>query len=464
MKRALSIILLIVSLLSYFFAPKTYSFDYCFWLHNLFLVSATLVFILDIRNEKVGFNLLFSISFFFTNFVYPVYIYPVDPYYSLFSFPFNEKVITKCTALAQVAYSMYACGYLWRNKTENTSKSLNFDMAIGAKQMSTITLLIIIYFLVFLSFGGLDYFEDRYERGEMSSNMKVQYLMLFFPSIIIFFASTIFLCKSRKHIIQTYSILSIIALILLSSGTRTFPLIILSTIFIIYCLRNKVSISLVIPCIIIGILLMSFIGNIRHDGTLSSELFANQASEIGVLDHFSDLFINSRNLYVLYDFVDNYSCTFGLTMVSPLLSPIPFAQKIFIIITGVPYYFLNSASLSTFLELGDPPAFGLGTNIVGDVYLSFGFIGILICFFALGRFIIYARKRMLDGSYAYLIAYLSLASDAIYMCRASYFDALKIILWTLLFALIMKQTNKQILNNYNIYNRILGGTDNLVFA
>ena len=464
MKRALSIILLIVSLLSYFFAPKTYSFDYCFWLHNLFLVSATMVFILDIRNEKVGFNLLFSISFFFTNFVYPVYIYPVDPYYSLFSFPFNEKVITKCTALAQVAYSMYACGYLWRNKTENTSKSLNFDMAIGAKQMSTITLLIIIYFLAFLLFGGLDYFEDRYERGEMSSNMKVQYLMLFFPSIIIFFASTIFLCKNRKHIIQTYSILSIIALILLSSGTRTFPLIILSTIFIIYCLRNKVSISLVIPCIIIGILLMSFIGNIRHDGTLSSELFANQASEIGVLDHFSDLFINSRNLYVLYDFVDNYSCTFGLTMVSSLLSPIPFAQKIFIIITGVPYYFLNSASLSTFLELGDPPAFGLGTNIVGDVYLSFGFIGILIFFFALGRFIIYARKRMLDGSYAYLIVYLSLASDAIYMCRASYFDALKIILWTLLFALIMKQTNKQILNNYNIYNRILGGTDNLVFA
>lgn len=442
MKRALSIILLIVSLLSYFFAPKTYSFDYCFWLHNLFLVSATLVFILDIRNEKVGFNLLFSISFFFTNFVYPVYIYPVDPYYSLFSFPFNEKVITKCTALAQVAYSMYACGYLWRNKTENTSKSLNFDMAIGAKQMSTITLLIIIYFLAFLLFGGLDYFEDRYERGEMSSNMKVQYLMLFFPSIIIFFASTIFLCKNRKHIIQTYSILSIIALILLSSGTRTFPLIIFSTISIIYCLRNKVSISLVIPGIIFGILLMSFIGNIRHDGTLSSELFANQASEIGVLDHFSDLFINSRNLYVLYDFVDNYSCTFGLTMVSPLLSPIPFAQKIFIIITGVPYYFLNSASLSTFLELGDPPAFGLGTNIVGDVYLSFGFIGILICFFALGRFIIYARKRMLDGSYAYLIAYLSLASDAIYMCRASYFDALKIILWTLLFALIMKQTNK----------------------
>lgn len=464
MKRALSIILLIVSLLSYFFAPKTYSFDYCFWLHNLFLVSATMVFILDIRNEKVGFNLLFSISFFFTNFVYPVYIYPVDPYYSLFSFPFNEKVITKCTALAQVAYSMYACGYLWRNKTENTSKSLNFDMAIGAKQMSTITLLIIIYFLAFLLFGGLDYFEDRYERGEMSSNMKVQYLMLFFPSIIIFFASTIFLCKNRKHIIQTYSILSIIALILLSSGTRTFPLIILSTIFIIYCLRNKVSISLVIPCIIIGILLMSFIGNIRHDGTLSSELFANQASEIGVLDHFSDLFINSRNLYVLYDFVDNYSCTFGLTMVSSLLSPIPFAQKIFIIITGVPYYFLNSASLSTFLELGDPPAFGLGTNIVGDVYLSFGFIGILIFFFALRRFIIYARKRMLDGSYAYLIVYLSLASDAIYMCRASYFDALKIILWTLLFALIMKQTNKQILNNYNIYNRILGGTDNLVFA
>lgn len=441
MKRALSIILLIVSLLSYFFAPKTYSFDYCFWLHNLFLVSATMVFILDIRNEKVGFNLLFSISFFFTNFVYPVYIYPVDPYYSLFSFPFNEKVITKCTALAQVAYSMYTCGYLWRNKTENTSKRLNFDMAIGAKQMSTITLLIIIYFLAFLLFGGLDYFEDRYERGEMSSNMKVQYLMLFFPSIIIFFASTIFLCKNRKHIIQTYSILSIIALILLSSGTRTFPLIIFSTISIIYCLRNKVSISLVIPGIIFGILLMSFIGNIRHDGILSSNMIVKESSELGALDYFEDLFINNRNLYVFYDFVEKYSCTYGLTMVSSLLAPIPFSQRLFLIITGIPHYFLSSASLSTFLELGDPPSFGLGTNIVGDVYLAFGFIGILIFFFALGRFVIYARKRMLNGSYAYLIVYLSLASDAIFMCRASFLDALKIILWTLLFAWILKRTN-----------------------
>lgn len=441
MKRALSIILLIVSLLSYFFAPKTYSFDYCFWLHNLFIVSATMVFILDVRNEKVGFNLLFSISFFFTNFVYPVYIYPVDPYYSLFSFPFNEKVITKCTALAQVAYSMYTCGYLWRNKTENTSKRLNFDMAIGAKQMSTITLLIIIYFLVFLSFGGLDYFEDRYVRGEMSSNMKVQYLMLFFPSIIIFFASTIFLSKNRKHIVQTYIILSIIALILLSSGTRTFPLIIFSTISIIYCLRNKVSISLVIPGIIFGILLMSFIGNIRHDGILSSNMIVKESSELGALDYFEDLFINNRNLYVFYDFVEKYSCTYGLTMVSSLLAPIPFAQTLFLIITGIPHYFLSSASLSTFLELGDPPSFGLGTNIVGDVYLAFGFIGILILFFALGRFVIYARKRMLNGSYAYLIVYLSLASDAIFMCRASFLDALKIILWTLLFAWILKRTN-----------------------
>lgn len=446
MKRVLSSILLIVSLFFYYFAPDYYSFGYCIWAHNLFLTSAAFVLLSDIHNEKVGFNLLFSISFFFTNFVYPVYIYPIDPHYSLFSFPFNESVISKCTGLAQVAYAAYACGYLWKIHKKRLSRhSINFS--VSSKQIRALTIFVLLYFLVFLLFDGLEYFEDRYERGEMSTNMTVQYLMLFFPSIIIFFSSIILLCKRKRQATYIYGILSIIALILLSSGTRTFPLLIFSCLFIIYCLRNKVSLSFVIPCIIVGILLMSFVGDIRHEGILTSNQFIKESSEFGFWDHFSDLFINNRNLYVFYDFVENNTNTYGLTMISSLLSPIPFAQNIFLNLTGLPYYVLGSASLSTFLTLGDPPEFGLGTNIVGDVYLAFGLIGVLIFFYALGRFIIHARELAFNGSYPYMIIYLALASDAIYMCRASYFDALRIILWTIFFVLTMKQiSNKKVIS------------------
>lgn len=450
MKRLSSLILLFISLILYYFAPDYYSFEYCLWVHNLFLTSAAFVILSDIQNEKVGFNLLFSISFFFTNFVYPVYIYPVDPHYSLFSFSFNERVISKCTALAQVAYAAYACGYLWRNHMEQSLEHLDISFSVSSKQIRVITIFVLIYFLLFIFSGGLDYFEDRYVRGEMSSNMAAQYLMLFFPTIIIFFSSLIFLCKKRKQRTYIYGLLTIIALILLSSGTRTFPLLIFSSLLIIYCIRNKVSLSFVVPCIIMGILLMSFIGEVRNEGILTSSQFNNESSEFGFLEHFSDLFINNRNLYVFYDFVDDNSYTYGLTMISGLLSPIPFAQTLFEELTEIPYYLLGSAGLSTFLTLGDPPEFGLGTNIVGDVYLAFGFVGILICFFTLGRLIIYARRRALNGSFIYMIVYLSLAADAIYMCRAAYLDALRMIVWALVLTYLIFVNNKQI--NEHIVN------------
>ncbi len=451
MKKSFSLILLFISFLLYYFAPNYYSFEYCLWVHNLFLASAVFVLISDIQNEKVGFNLLFSISFFFTNFVYPVYIYPVDPYYSLFSYSFNEHVISKCTALAQVAYAAYTCGYLWRNHKEKSLVHLDSNFQVSSKQIRDITIFVLIYFLLFIISGGLDYFEDRYVRGEMSSNMAAQYLMLFFPTIIIFFGSLVFLCRSTKQIKYIYGLLTLIALILLSSGTRTFPLLIFSSLFIIYCMRNKVTFSFVVPCIIIGILMMSFIGDIRNEGILASNQYNNVSSEFGFLEHFSDLFINNRNLYVFYDFVDDNYYTYGLTMVSGLLSPIPFAQTLFEGLTEIPYYLLGSASLSTFLTLGDPPEFGLGTNIVGDVYLAFGFVGVLIFFFALGRLIIYARRRAFNGSFMYLIVYLSLAADAIYMCRAAYLDALRMIVWALILTYLLlinnKHINEHIVNN-----------------
>ena len=178
MKRPISCTLLILSLILYYFAPENYSFGYCLWVHNLFLVSAAFIILLDRRNEKVGFNILFSTSFFFTNFVYPVYIYPIDPSYSLFSFPFNERVISKCTGMAQVAYAAYACGYLWNLQSETRIKHIDLGFFVSTRHLRVITISVLAYFLVFLISGGIDYFEDRYVRGEMSSNLGVQYLIM----------------------------------------------------------------------------------------------------------------------------------------------------------------------------------------------------------------------------------------------------------------------------------------------
>ena len=444
MKRVLAYIIFLISCALYFAAPNTYSFGYCLWIHNLFLVSAVFLYILDAKNEKVGFNVLFTLSFFFTNFVYPIYIYPIDPSYSLFQFPFNVRVITKCTALAQVGYSAYVCGYLQRlfRKYET---SFVYPFTITKNKLRSVEIFVCLFVCLFIINGGLKYFEDRYLRGEMSSNMIVQYMMLFFTPIVIWFASLIFLCKEKLQSYQIYFILVVISFVLMVSGTRTIPLIIFASLFIIYCYKHKVSAPFVFLCVVIGTVLMSFIGSVRHDGVLDSASSYDTDSQFGWMEHFSDLFICNRGLYVFYDYVDSQSYTYGLSMLGCILSPIPFAQKLFMNVTGIPSYLLDSPNFHTFLQFGINAPLGLGTNIVGDVYLAFGLVGVIALFFLLGRFIVYIRGRMYKGSYLYTIAYLVVASDAIYMCRAAYFDAFKSVLWTTLIAwiFIRRQNKKQ---------------------
>ena len=442
MRQILSCLVLLISCVLYFAAPNTYSFGYCLWIHNIFLFSAVLLYITDLSNEKVGFNILFTISFFFTNFVYPIYIYPKDPNYSLFQFPFNTNVITKCTALAQIAYSAYVCAYMC-TLPKAKQFTLNFSFVLEPRTLRKIEVGVCLFVFLFILLGGLKYFEDRYLRSEMSTNMMVQYMMLFFIPIVVWFSSLIFLCKNKLQVSKIYVILIVIAFILLTSGTRTIPLIIFASLFIIYCLTHKVSLSFVLTCVILGTMLMSFIGNIRHDGVLETSHIYNDDSRLGWMEHFSDLFICNRGLYVFYDYVGVHSYTFGISMLGCLLSPIPFAQRILINVTGIPSYFLDSPSFHTFLQFGANAPLGLGTNIVGDVYLAFGLIGVIVLFGCLGKFIVYVRNRMNRGNYIFFIVYLIISSDAIYMCRAAYLDAFKSILWTVLIAWLFIRQQKR---------------------
>lgn len=437
MGKIISILILFVSCACYGFAPDYYSFGYCLWVHNLFLFTAAVIFLMDAKNEKMGFNLFFSISFFFTNMVYPIYIYPIDPDYSLFNFPFNENVITKCTALAQIAYSAYACGYLWKQSAKQYSKAIILPISISYKRYRKIELGVCVFVALFVLLGGLEYFEDRYVRSDMSSNMAVQYMMLFFAPIVILFSSIIFLSKDRKISKRIYVLLVAIAFLLMFSGTRTIPLMIFAALAIVYCQRNKVSFGIIFLIVVAGTLLMSYVGNARSEGLLDSIGEVDSTSQFGWIENFSDLFINNRNLYVLYDFANTHNYTYGLSMMSCFLSPIPFAQSLFINVTGIPYYLLGSADFVTFLQFGNNPPMGLGTNMVGDVFLAFGTIGIFVFFFALGRFVVFARSRMRSGSYMYLVIYLAIASDAIYLCRAVYFDFYKIVIWTLALAWLL---------------------------
>ncbi len=437
----MNVIFVLLSLILYVFAPDKYSFDFCLGIHTIFLVHAVYVCVKDYKIEKFSFNLLFTISFYFVNFVYPVFVYPIDPDYSLMGFNFNHSVISKCTALAYVAYAIYAYGYTAKRYNLKTSTDLSFAIN-NSILMRYYWLLIFLIFVFFIS-GGLTYHEDRYLRGVMSANLVVQYTNLLMCTIILTLSILAF--SKNGNILKKNPLISatilLIVLLLLLSGSRTFPLSVLSLLFAFYCRTYKVSFVGIIGTVLLGVVLFSIVGQTRGSG-VSLEV-ANTVQYGHWWEYTTDLFINNRNLYVAYDYVENFTITYGLTLLGSLLAPIPLMQSFICNLFGISTIMTGSASFITYLEFGNNPPLGLGTNIVADIYLAFGFIGVLLLFGGLGWLVNFLRYKYSTNNLYAGIAYFILLSDAIYMCRSSMFGSFRMIAWGIFLVFIVNKYIKR---------------------
>ena len=439
------IISVIIALVLYYESPNDYSYSYCFLLHNLFLLYVVYLQIRDKGKEVIGYNTLFTISYYFTNFVYPIFIYPIDPEFSLFKFDFNHDVITKATALALVAYTCYGLGYsrvknLYTSKFKLTQNASIFPSKVSNNWRK----LIVVAFIIFYLFGGFDMFEHTYQVSVSKAGLIPRLMNIILFPLTIF--STIFILYDKSYVRQNrwYLVFGLVSLALLTTGTRTLPLMLMSVVFYIFCNTRKISKLGVYFVLLLGVLLMSFIGQIRSNGIMevgSIDLFGE--SSLGYIENMADLIINNRNLYVFYDYVQENGINYGLTMLSTVLSPIPFLQSVFVSLTGIPDVLLNSATFSTYLTLGSRPSLGLGTNLVGDVFLSFGLIGVLLLFYLLGYFVNTIRQKTYQGSYYCTIAYFVMISDCIYSCRSEYMGNIRILIWSLMLGTLVFRVYKR---------------------
>ena len=188
---------------------------------------------------------------------------------------------------------------------------------------------------------------------------------------------------------------------------------------------------------IFGIIIMSLFGALRGSGDFA--LTENQ----DWYQYTRDLIVNNRNLYVIYDYVDKNGILWGISFLGPLLSVIPFLQSLVANALGIPYYLLASPAFTTYLEFGDYPPLGLGSNIVADVYLAFGLFGVLISFYLLGRFIVYSRMQMWKGKIYYMIVYYIMSAGAIYMCRDTFLHSFKTIVWAIALIYIISKLSRR---------------------
>ena len=119
----LQIFLGVLCYLLYLIAPDKYSYPICLLLLIIFLISSFCGLKKVSHNNIFNFHILFFISFFFVNLVYPVFIYPFDKFYfPIFNIKFDHELINKSTALAVFGICSYNIGLF---KMANTK--LNFS-------------------------------------------------------------------------------------------------------------------------------------------------------------------------------------------------------------------------------------------------------------------------------------------------------------------------------------------------
>lgn len=417
-------LIFVISLLMYFFAPNKYDYTFCLIVLIIFLINVGQLLKIQINKNGIGlfsFSLLFSVSFLFVNFIYPVIIYPIDKgYFPVFDrFYFNENLISKTSALALVGFNSFVLGFLLvKRKVINNIKEfkvLNIYNFIYYVCLIFSAILILYVFLSGLS-GIIARKTDTYHEFNQTILLIVQCLINI--TIVLNFLL-------RKPIFNLLMVF-IFAGIFVYIGDRG-PAIqtVLVMLFSYSILIRKFTKKQIILLITGGFIILTIASSLRSRDGGSIDL-----SKVRIENSFDfamDLIVNNRNLYAGYEYALMNGLSYGKSSIYYIFSPIPFlpsfiTQNLF---GAMPQELSSSTILTKDVDAG----YGLGTNLISDLYMQFALPGVLIFMFLLGLIISKLESRVLS-SFNSLLIYITIASFSVYMARSSMFDSVRYIAWS----------------------------------
>ncbi|MGF6849510.1 oligosaccharide repeat unit polymerase [Chitinophaga sp. W3I9] len=454
------IILLLVSIVIYMFAPGVYSYNYCVLTFVVFLVSSLWVIRKRSNGNYFNFHVLFLISYFFVNFVYPVFLFPVDKYYfPVFNYDFNENLISKSTALAMLGSSAYTLGAaMLRIKSDYTFEA-NYRPMQFARFTGILKLLTYAFFGLFLAFVGRDFFSGIFNSGTSSSN----YFLIGFQSLVALTVTVVcytgyyrssekmtfwkFVGQFDKVFLGFMFLFILLFFFIGDRGPALQVFLILVTLYAVYVKKVKLKVFLLGASL--GMFLMLFISSARVTRTSgfndsnsiggflergSSNMKFNSIFDLGM-----DLTMNNRNLYVAVDYADKNGINYGKTMITQVVGIVPGLQPVVLSMLGMTEDEMSSGRIINKLTIGDDATWGVGTNLIGDIYLSFGVLGVVAFMLFFGYIHTRFQQKMLySQDINYVIAYVISMSFAIYYPRASYFSAFRNILWPIILLAIIR--------------------------
>lgn len=450
--KIIVLVCFLASLGLFTFATYKYDHSICVACMLLYLISSVVVIA---NNSKMYsritmFISLFSFSFLIVNYFYPVFFYLESANINLFQYEFAENAIQKGTYVATVAGLLLNLA-IYEDKKVQTNNVKDYNIKLYDWEVWLTAVMSIAFFVL-----NKDVFTTSYTEASIggASGLK-SYLGYYVLLLYYLIFKDLYITGKKANTLSAYiregnkgvMIMSIvIALLWIIIGKRVIAMrLVLVFLFSYSFFIKKIGFTKLATFVVAGGLVLFVSGLFRDNKTgVSTEAVTSSLSVQNAAYYGMDLAINSRSLYELVNYADIHGCNYGMTMIADVASVIPMMQSVILFVFGIPQYQTSSAYFVTWLYYGDRDfEIGLGTNLVGDVYVAFGLIGVLLLFYILGNIIKKTERKCSQGDFMYLLMYVIFVADVVFYPRSGILAPLKNMIWIWIIYMLDVIINKQ---------------------
>lgn len=399
-----------------------------------------------VYSSWVRFETLFLLGFVIVHFQIP-YLFSIGIQPSKPDFIWlNTEVVNYATWLSSLAIHLWmigsTLGFTFQSKKNRQKREI-----ANIFNIRRLDFILLFSFIAFFALAGGSILQGAHDGmgswGEGASYFMIVLRVSFYFRIYVFFRTLkkINFLQIIKGNLILLSTLFIYLLLFLLAGDRGPIMQIAIIIAVCYGIFiKKITLFRLMLFISVGALFFSIIGLGRsvEEGNLFDNGFNRyQESEAYATE---ELASSVRIMYrALTYFPDSFDYLYGLQFLLGLLGIIPFLSGFVIDYFQIPPTLTASSRFFTFLGQGNNVTYGEGTEILSDIFINFGLIGVFIIMFLYGYGTsIITYKALKNRSDMFFLILLVIASTAIVINRAQFLTPLKDILYILVLFYFVK--------------------------
>lgn len=431
LNRFISITYCFISILLLQIAPIAYDQSFCKLQMIVYILFALYFNYVMIKNANVvNFFIFYSIAFLFVTFVHSAFYVWNDDIVHAFVLGYDLDNINKSVSLAQLGNSAFCLSLFWSIRPNNFVYSFRISERAIKNYYKLAVFCVLLYDIyVLLLLKRVNAYTLFYPK-----------LSLLILSVVIFLGViTFFNSNSQKYLVKSYFIkylvlvfLFILPYLLLNSRTNLIAIML----FILFCINTKLykiklyQLLMILPIalLLMCIVMITRISSVNTSNSSFIEVFLYGIENIGEIGDINqtllfvttDLVANAKNLYDSITYVNGNGPIYGLTYLTFIFSWFPGLSSFIFDQLGMNVDSVNTSVILTGFNLAD---WGLGTHIIGDLYINGKIFAICLGMLLMG----YIVRIGLNGrSLICLFIYISLLCNALILPRACGFSFLEI--------------------------------------